>query len=267
MCAPNDVWSLGVILVNLTCGRNPWKSASFSDSTYRAYARSTDFLKTILPLTDEFNDILARMFHPNPEQRITLSELRERIMACPQLTVSPTMAAAPPSPPATPEHIPDYTCLPEEAIMDDDDCSSPLSPVSSYSDEGSLTSSVSSLDDLDDEFMEDQYPDNMSMDCSQPPIFEPEATKEQPIFHGQEFVSQHYSGPVSAQQPMHLQAPPPPSMAPMAPLCHPQPQPCQPKAFFPLWDVVKYVQQVPIMQHPLSFHQQVPVLPSFHGCF
>ena len=36
----NDVWSLGVILVNLTCGRNPWKQASFDDSTYRAFTRS-----------------------------------------------------------------------------------------------------------------------------------------------------------------------------------------------------------------------------------
>lgn len=43
MCAPNDVWSLGVILVNLTCGRNPWKQASFQDSTYRAYTTSQDF--------------------------------------------------------------------------------------------------------------------------------------------------------------------------------------------------------------------------------
>ena len=259
MCAPNDVWSLGVILVNLTCGRNPWKSASFSDSTYRAYARSTDFLKTILPLTDEFNDILARIFHPNPEQRITLGELRERILACPHLTVPPMSTVVPPSPPATPEHIPDFTTLPEEAIVDDDDYSSPLSPVSSYSDEGSLTSSVSTLDD-DDEYMQDQYADGMSVDCSQPPIFEPEATKDQPIFHGQEFIPQHYSGPMPVMQPMPMQAPPP-----MVHLSHPQPQPCQPKAFFPLWDMVKYVQQVPMMPHPISFHQQVPVLPSFHG--
>ncbi|KAE8391386.1 hypothetical protein BDV23DRAFT_182680 [Aspergillus alliaceus] len=29
--APSDDWSLGVILVNLTCGRNLWKRASADD--------------------------------------------------------------------------------------------------------------------------------------------------------------------------------------------------------------------------------------------
>ncbi len=89
LCAPNDVWSLGVILVNLTCGRNPWKQASNEDSTYRAYTRTPGFLKTILPLTDELDAILARIFTPNPDQRITLPELRQCILACPRFTASP----------------------------------------------------------------------------------------------------------------------------------------------------------------------------------
>lgn len=88
-CAPNDVWSLGVILVNLTCGRNPWKQASVEDSTYRAYTRHQGFLKTILPLTDELDDILGRIFTPNPDQRISLSELRQRILECPRFTQQP----------------------------------------------------------------------------------------------------------------------------------------------------------------------------------
>jgi serine/threonine protein kinase len=112
MCAPNDVWSLGVILVNLTCGRNPWRQASFEDSTYRAYAKSRDFLKTILPLSDELNDILARVFHLNPEQRISLTELREKISACSHFTVkhepsvSPLCSPkpGPMTPPASPDH-------------------------------------------------------------------------------------------------------------------------------------------------------------------
>ncbi|KAL1894952.1 Serine/threonine protein kinase [Sporothrix stenoceras] len=93
-CAPNDVWSLGVILVNLTCGRNPWKQASTEDSTYRAYSRNPRFLKTILPLSDELDDILARIFAINPDQRITLPELKQRILACPRFTVSPQEQAA-----------------------------------------------------------------------------------------------------------------------------------------------------------------------------
>ena len=96
-----------MILVNLTCGRNPWKQASDEDSTFRAYRRNRHFLQSILPLTNELNDILGCIFTADPDRRITLPELRRRILACPQFTVPamPTMAAptALPTPPATPE--------------------------------------------------------------------------------------------------------------------------------------------------------------------
>lgn len=233
MCAPNDVWSLGVILVNLTCGRNPWKQASLQDSTYRAFARSPDFLKTILPITDELNDILSRIFTAAPEQRITMPELRERILACPRLTANP-LAAMPPSPPATPEHISPYVA-PEEAILDYDD--SPLSPTSTISDDGSLTSSVSTLSDFDEEFIQEQQ------DYPAPQFFEPEAPRD--FFPGQDFIPQHYTGPV----PVHAPVPQPPSKP----------------AFTPFWGVVhKYVQPA-VRQPHVPFHGQV--LPSFQGCF
>jgi len=89
-CAPADVWSLGVILVNLTTGRNPWKQASYEDSSYRAFTRSPGYLKTILPVTDELADILARVFTRDPDQRITIPELRARIVACNRFTELPT---------------------------------------------------------------------------------------------------------------------------------------------------------------------------------
>lgn len=264
MCAPNDVWSLGVILVNLTCGRNPWKQASFQDSTYRAYARSQDFLKTILPVTDDLNDILGRIFNPNPEHRITLAELRERIKACPRLTGSPMAAMAPPSPPATPEHITPYVTPPEEAIIDDYECDSPLSPASTFSDEGSLTSSGSTISDLEEDFVQEQQ-EHVAFDCC-PQSYEADVPREHPIYHGQEFVAQQYTGPVPVpvaqpQQPLHC-AQPSPVQAPV-----PIQPPCPPKSYFPLWDVVKYVQQVPIRQTHVPFHPQVPVMPSFQGCF
>ncbi|KAA8914291.1 kinase-like domain-containing protein [Sphaerosporella brunnea] len=94
--APNDVWSLGVILVNLTCGRNPWKRASQSDSTYRAYLKDRQFLRTILPLSPGLNSILQRVFEPNPQKRISIPELRARIMACPRLTNGPGVMDSPP---------------------------------------------------------------------------------------------------------------------------------------------------------------------------
>src|ERR1700744_5091856 len=84
--APNDVWSLGVILVNLTCGRNPWKKASPEDSTFRAFLKDPKFLSSILQISPELNLILRRIFECDPHKRITLPELRDMILNCPRLT-------------------------------------------------------------------------------------------------------------------------------------------------------------------------------------
>ena len=265
MCAPNDVWSLGVILVNLTCGRNPWKQASAQDSTYRAYTRSPGFLKTILPLTEELNSILSRIFNPVPELRITLSELRCRIMSCTQFTVQ----AAPVMPvqqQTAPQHISEYVAD-EDAVVDDyDDYASPLSPASTTSD-GSLTSSGSTIDDFDDDdFVQDQHDVPVLLTHTS---HETEDSLDYGMF--QDMSPQPFVEPaVSIAVPIQVQ----PQLPPVA--CQPTPLPiqasmpaqvtCPPKSFFPLWDVVRYVQQVPIMQHPVAF-QQVPFFPSFQGCY
>lgn len=94
MSAANDVWSLGVILVNLTCGRNPWKRASIEDSTFQAYLKDPFFLKTILPLSTPMISILSRVFELDPSKRITIPELRQLILECPQFTEN-SMAQAP----------------------------------------------------------------------------------------------------------------------------------------------------------------------------
>jgi len=93
--APNDIWSLGVILVNLTCGRNPWKRASQSDSTFRAFLKDPGFLRTILPLSPELDMILRRIFEINPAKRITIPELRYRILTCPRFTTNGPMDSPP----------------------------------------------------------------------------------------------------------------------------------------------------------------------------
>ena len=94
--APNDVWSLGVILVNLTCGRNPWKRASVEDATFRAYLKDSRFLSSILPISSELERILGRIFECNPSRRIALSELRELILNCHCFTARPKLPPTPP---------------------------------------------------------------------------------------------------------------------------------------------------------------------------
>lgn len=100
MSAANDVWSLGVILVNLTCGRNPWKRAAIEDSTFQAYLKDPFFLKTILPLSTDMVSILSRVFELDPSKRITIPELRQLILECPRFTENPM---APP--PWVPEQV------------------------------------------------------------------------------------------------------------------------------------------------------------------
>ncbi|MCJ1376816.1 hypothetical protein MMC20_008061 [Loxospora ochrophaea] len=101
---PNDVWSLGVILVNLTCGRNPWKRASIEDSTFRAYLKNPRFLSSILPLSSELDIILRRIFECDPTRRISISELRELILRCPRFTTRSTVL--PPTPPCELGYLP-----------------------------------------------------------------------------------------------------------------------------------------------------------------
>ncbi|KAK3705472.1 Serine/threonine protein kinase [Vermiconidia calcicola] len=95
---PNDIWSLGVILVNLICGRNPWKRAAMEDSTFRAFMRDRNFLQSILPISDGLNRILQRIFEVDPRHRIGLQELRQAVLACPVLGQGSMDDSLPPSP-------------------------------------------------------------------------------------------------------------------------------------------------------------------------
>lgn len=139
--------------MNLTCGRNPWKQASVEDSTYRAYTRSAGFLKTILPVSDELNDILGSIFTRDPEQRITLPALKQRILACSRFTCNeqPALPTPPPSP-----------YVQENCVTDAMDYDYPPSPAESNdeysdgdsSDDDSIDGAASdddSVDGLDNE--------------------------------------------------------------------------------------------------------------------
>ncbi|KAF8813140.1 kinase-like protein [Phlegmacium glaucopus] len=76
----NDIWSLGIILLNLATGRNPWKSATPDDPTFQAYLRDPmGFLPTVLPISAQVNEILVRMLEVDFPDRMTLREVRYAI--------------------------------------------------------------------------------------------------------------------------------------------------------------------------------------------
>ncbi|KAJ1044784.1 hypothetical protein NDA11_006074 [Ustilago hordei] len=86
--AANDVWSLGVILVNLICGRNPWKQACPADETFREYLRNPDFLKEILPISEGVNTILRCVFTFRAEARCSIADLRKMVRSLDRLTAT-----------------------------------------------------------------------------------------------------------------------------------------------------------------------------------
>ncbi|WVW78972.1 hypothetical protein I302_100935 [Kwoniella bestiolae CBS 10118] len=77
---PGDVWSLGVILVNLVCGRNPWRIASPSDESFNSFLNDPNFLRRILPISSQCLFVLQQIFTINPADRISLAALRKLVL-------------------------------------------------------------------------------------------------------------------------------------------------------------------------------------------
>ncbi|KAJ7507932.1 serine/threonine protein kinase, negative regulator of sexual conjugation and meiosis [Mycena galericulata] len=75
-----DIWALGVILTNMICGRNPWKTAEPEDECFRTYLIDNDFLFKALPISKGANAILKRCFKLHPAARPSISQLREAVL-------------------------------------------------------------------------------------------------------------------------------------------------------------------------------------------
>lgn len=86
-----DIWSLGIILINLTCIRNPWMKASLNDETFEIYLNKNEVLYKILPISKELLFILTNYFLvQNPYKRSTsnLEIIKKLIVNCKRFTKS-----------------------------------------------------------------------------------------------------------------------------------------------------------------------------------
>ncbi|CAO3680490.1 unnamed protein product [Rhizopus stolonifer] len=88
----NDIWSLGVILINLVTGRNPWRQANLKDSSFANYVESpTHFFRTIFPgISKSFERILLGCFSLDVNKRMNLKELRSAVLRCKTFLNSPS---------------------------------------------------------------------------------------------------------------------------------------------------------------------------------
>lgn len=81
-----DIWSLGVLFINITCSRNPWPIAAFNENsevfTNYILNRNKSILTSILPISNQFNDLLNSIFKLNPNERVTLKKLQQQIITC-----------------------------------------------------------------------------------------------------------------------------------------------------------------------------------------
>ncbi|RXW22095.1 hypothetical protein EST38_g3768 [Candolleomyces aberdarensis] len=76
----NDVWSLGIILVNMVTGRNPWKSATKEDPVYQNYLQAPlTFFSSVLPVSNPLNNLLVRVLNPEWKARMSLHDFKHAI--------------------------------------------------------------------------------------------------------------------------------------------------------------------------------------------
>ncbi|KAH9831144.1 kinase-like domain-containing protein [Rhodofomes roseus] len=76
----NDIWAIGMIAVCMIAGRCPWRRASTSDENFCAYVEDHRYLRAVLPISEEMDEILRRIFTIREEDCIDILELRQLLM-------------------------------------------------------------------------------------------------------------------------------------------------------------------------------------------
>lgn len=76
----NDIWAIGMIGVCIIAGRCPWRRASTKDENFCAYVEDQRYLRAVLPISKEADEIFRRIFTIREEDCIDLLELRNLLI-------------------------------------------------------------------------------------------------------------------------------------------------------------------------------------------
>ena len=76
----NDIWALGVILLNMITRQNPWSEATLSDAEFCQFVMDPDFFAEF-PMSEGARAIIQEMLQLHPEKRISLRALRQAILS------------------------------------------------------------------------------------------------------------------------------------------------------------------------------------------
>ncbi|KAK7457071.1 Serine/threonine protein kinase [Stygiomarasmius scandens] len=82
----NDLWSLGIVLLNLLlCSRNPWHAASIEDKRFSQYVKKprATLVQRFPSLSDQVLDILVGVLNIDPEARTSIQVLKDQIRQVP----------------------------------------------------------------------------------------------------------------------------------------------------------------------------------------
>jgi serine/threonine protein kinase len=84
MSSANDVWAIGIILINLLTGHNPWNEPTASNKRFRAYQKNPKkYLQTQFKFSDELCAVLERVFNLDPYSRPSALEFQKMVESIP----------------------------------------------------------------------------------------------------------------------------------------------------------------------------------------
>jgi len=81
-CAAADIWSIGIFMLAILFGRNPWQEASLTDPVFVEYAQDTTVIKELFPnISEQFFQLVQKCLALNPKDRPSMRQLFEEFQS------------------------------------------------------------------------------------------------------------------------------------------------------------------------------------------